>query len=166
MQGFNDYIGRLLGKGGAKVLRGALKGGSVVVVGGPRGSTGKTTLVEVLRRKGHRAFEFGEFRILDVECDTDTLYFVKLVKPLQKIIPNLAEQISFCGSGKVGSKLLDLNDVSTADLVSEISGRTSVFAISAGPYEKHRLVRTYEPCRYKEIVADTVLVVHPEKWSN
>lgn len=166
MQGFNDYIGQLLGKEGAKVLKGALKAGAVVVVDGPQGSTGKTTLVEVLRRKGHRAFEFGEFRILDVECDTDTVCFLKLNKPLQKIILNLAAQITFCGSGKVGSKPFDLNDVSTADLVSELSGRTSVFAISAGPYKKHRLVRTYEPCRYEEIVADTVLVVHPEEWSN
>ena len=77
---FVDYLVKLLGKKRKKELVEALKEGKTVIVSGEQ-SSGKTTLVSVLQKRGHKAVE-----------DFDT-HEVHLSKPLNHKTPDMKDTI-------------------------------------------------------------------------
>jgi predicted ATPase len=77
----NQYLNELLGVQDARKLKRELVSGKTVIVTGSGAASGKTTLVNVLNKCGYRAVE-----------GFDT-YEVCLDKPLNDMIPNMAEHI-------------------------------------------------------------------------
>lgn len=77
---FVEYLVGLLGKKRKKELVKALKEGKTVIVSGEQ-SSGKTTLVSVLQKRGHKAVE-----------DFDT-HEVNLSKPLNHKTSNMKDTI-------------------------------------------------------------------------
>lgn len=54
---FKEYLEMVLGKREKNKLLGALKEGLLIVIDGPSGATGKTTLCRVLREHGYNVVE-------------------------------------------------------------------------------------------------------------
>ncbi len=81
---FKEYLDRLLGEKEAKKLRSALKRNCVIEISGPirPSTTGKSTLVNVLRKRRYNAYE--------TESGVHRVY---LSKPLETIIPKFSESI-------------------------------------------------------------------------
>lgn len=79
---FNDYLKKLLGEDSAHDLLKAISNGKIIVISGPQGPTGKSTLCRVLKRRGVPAFEQ-----MDV-------YEVNIPDPLQELTPRMETFIS------------------------------------------------------------------------
>ena len=89
----NEYLNNLLGKNEAEKLLDAIRTRKTVLIDGPEGPTGKTTLCHVLQKAGVPAIE---------KMDT---YEVNVRKPLDVLTPTLEKTIIYgpsCGRDKNG----------------------------------------------------------------
>ena len=80
---FVEYLESMFGEQKTMELRAAIRSGKAIVIKGPAGPTGKTTLRRVLEKVEAPAFE---------ERD---LYEITVQKPLEKLTPRMEELISF-----------------------------------------------------------------------
>lgn len=79
---FDDYLESLLGKREKNKLKKALKAGVLIVIDGPHGATGKTTLFRVLQERG--------YNVVEKELHT---HEVCLTKPLKECIPSFERSV-------------------------------------------------------------------------
>lgn len=79
---FDEYLESLLGKREKNKLLKALKGGLFIVITGPHGATGKTTLCRVLRERG--------YNVVEKELHT---HEVCLTEPLKECIRDFKDTI-------------------------------------------------------------------------
>lgn len=79
---FDHYLETLLGADSARSLLKAIAAGKTIIISGPQGPTGKSTLCRVLKKRGVSAFEQ-----MDV-------YEVDIPNPLQKPTPRMEDTIS------------------------------------------------------------------------
>lgn len=154
-----DFLNSILTEEQVEELQHAMWSGKAIRVGGPQASTGKTVLKEALCELGywaHEAYEVTEL-VLD--------------KPVEVLRPNLVSELllqrdeveSWVKSYEDDGSREVLSEVSTAELIKELSTREGVEKISVGPLRPYELKERYVRLRSTqglrgEIAADTVLV--------
>lgn len=79
---FNRYLKKLLGENSARDLQKAISEGKTIIISGPHGPTGKSTLCRVLKKRGVPAVEQ-----MDV-------YEVNVPDPLPELTPRMEDLIS------------------------------------------------------------------------
>lgn len=79
---FDMYLKKLLGEDAARDLLRAITEGKTIIISGPQGPTGKSTLCRVLKKRGVSASEQ-----MDV-------YEVTVPDPLQELTPRMEDLIS------------------------------------------------------------------------
>lgn len=79
---YEEFLKSVLTNKQIKELNSAVKQGKAIVIKGTAGATGKTTLRNVLIKKGYKAYE--EYEILELELN----------KVQKNLIPNLGEELS------------------------------------------------------------------------
>lgn len=78
---FNEYLNSILTKKEVKDLNRALRDNKVILISGVEGPTGKSTLKNILIKKGYKAIEKYE------------VHEIELNKFQNNLIPNLIEKI-------------------------------------------------------------------------
>ena len=78
----NEYLDDLLGERAARELCAAIADGKTILITGPRGPTGKTTLRDVLKKAGVPAIEQRD------------VYEVSVQLPLKARTPHMSELVT------------------------------------------------------------------------
>ena len=78
----NEYLKELLGERTAQELLGAAAEGRTIIISGPNGPTGKSTLCAVLKKAGVSAVERKD------------VYEVSVHIPLKELTPHMSDLIS------------------------------------------------------------------------
>lgn len=79
---FKEYLYSLMGRQRANQLLDAIKQGKTIIVAGPQGPSGKTTLAKILKKKGVPA----------IECHKT--HIIVLQEPLKKMTPNFENEVN------------------------------------------------------------------------
>jgi len=80
---YKEYLKSILPNEELKELNSAIKKGKLIIVTGEQGSTGKSTLTEILRKKGIDAIEGYQVHI------------VVLNNPIDDITPDIIHKLDF-----------------------------------------------------------------------
>lgn len=90
----NEYLDDLLGEREARKLRDAISAGKTILITGPQGPTGKTTLCLALKKAGVPAVEQWEVREAGVHIPLKEVYEVRIHTPLKELDPHMDALIS------------------------------------------------------------------------